>query len=176
MLRKAPGIDFERLSLKDALDLAVLVEQEAEERYAELADQMEIHRTEEAGAFFRLMVLNERKHGAELAARRKKLFGDAPRAVGRAMLFDVEAPEYDEARAFMSPKEALDVAMRSEQKAYAFFDAVVPRLPEGEVRALFEELRQEELHHQELVAKELAKLPAGERLPEDAFGDDPVAL
>jgi len=34
------GIDFASLSLKDALDLAVLVEEEARERYEEFADQM----------------------------------------------------------------------------------------------------------------------------------------
>ena len=33
------GIDFRALSLKDALDLAVLIEQEAEERYEEFAAQ-----------------------------------------------------------------------------------------------------------------------------------------
>ena len=38
-------IDFANLSIKDALDLAVLVEEEAEERYRELADNLEFHNT-----------------------------------------------------------------------------------------------------------------------------------
>lgn len=170
------GIEFDRLSLQDALDLAVLIEQEAEERYVELTDQMLAHHTEEAAAFFRFMAANEKKHGGELAARRQKLFGDAPRAVGRAMIFDVEAPDYDEARAFMSPRAALLVAMHSEQKAYAFFAAALPHITDAGVRALFEELRQEEIHHQDLITKELAKLPEGEGLPGDAFEDEPVAM
>ncbi len=174
MTTKTRGIDFENLSLKDALDLACLVEEEAEERYLELVHQMEIHRTEDAGAFFKFMAGNEKKHGAELGARRTKLFGDAPRAVTRAMLFDIEAPDYDEARAFMSPKEALLVAMRSEKKAYEFFDAALPHLKDAEVKALFEELRAEEIHHQDLIAKELQKLPDGPSIPLDAFVDDPI--
>lgn len=120
------------------------------------------------------MAGNEKKHGSELAARRNKLFGDAPRTVTRAMLFDVEAPDYDEARAFMSPREALDVAMRSEQKAFAFFDEALRHLTDPGVKALFEELRHEEIHHQDLIKKELAKLPEREGLPLDAFVDDPI--
>ena len=174
MTTKTRGIDFGTLSLKDALDLAILVEEEAEERYQELEHQMEIHRTEEAGAFFKFMAMNEKKHGDELSARRKKLFGDAPRVVTRAMLFDIEAPDYDEARAFMSPREALEVAMRSEQKAFAFFDAAIPHLADEGVKALFAELRSEEIHHQDLVGKELAKLPEGNGLPLDAFVDDTI--
>jgi rubrerythrin len=168
------GIELATISLKDALDLAILVEEEAEERYHELEHQMEIHRTEEASAFFKFMATNEKKHGEELSARRKKLFGDAPRAVTRAMIFDIEAPDYDEARAFMSPREAFQVALRSEQKAFAFFDAAIPHLKDTEVKALFEELRGEEIHHQDLVNKELAKLPERDGLPLDAFVDDPI--
>jgi rubrerythrin len=168
------GIDFGTLSLKDALDLATLVEEEAEERYHELAHQMELHRTEEARAFFQFMASNEKKHGEALSARRRTLFGEAPREVSRAMIFDIEAPDYDEARAFMSPREALLVAMHSEQKAHAFFQSALPHLKDADVLALFEELAAEEVHHQDLVARELAKLPEGDGLPLDAFVDDPI--
>lgn len=168
------GIDFGTLSLNDALDLATLVEEEAEERYHELAHQMEIHRTEEAAAFFQFMASNEKKHGEALSARRQALFGEAPRRVTRAMLFDIEAPDYDEARAFMSPRQALMVAMHSEQKAHDFFESALPHVRDADVKALFEELAAEEIHHQNLVARELAKLPEGEGLPLDAFVDDPI--
>ncbi|MGE0453470.1 MAG: ferritin family protein [Vicinamibacteria bacterium] len=167
------GIDFSRLSLKDALDLAVLIEEEAQERYLELADQLEAHRTPQAAAFFRTMATNEEKHGFELRQRREARFGDAPRAVSRAALFDVEAPEYDEARAFMTPRAALQVALRCEQKAHAFFVAALPGLQDAEVRTLFEELREEEVRHQQLVEQEMAKLPAG-GVDGEAFVDEPV--
>ena len=83
------GIDFRDLSLKDALDLAILIEEEAMDRYGELADQMDIHRTPDAAAFFRFMARNEAKHGAELSRRRHQRFGEEPRAVSPAMLFYV---------------------------------------------------------------------------------------
>lgn len=169
------GIDFTRLSLQDALDLAVLIEEEARDRYEEFADQMELHRTPEAARFFRFMAGNEEKHRVELAARRARLFADAPGRVSRAMLFDVEAPEYDEARAFMTARAALHSALRSETKAHAFFVEALPRITDGDVRTLFEELRDEELEHQELVQRELAKLPPDPELEAEAFADEPVS-
>ncbi len=168
-----PGIDLTKLSLKDALDLAVLIEEEAQERYLELAHQMEAHRTPEAAAFFRFMAQNEERHGFELRQRREARFGDAPRAVSRSAIFDVEAPEYDEARAFMTARAALRVALRCELKAHAFFEAALPGLQDAEVRTLFEELREEEVRHQQLVEKELAKLPEG-GVDGEAFVDEPV--
>ena len=76
-------IDFTNLSIKDALDLAVLVEEEAEERYRELADNLEFHNTKDAAGFFRFMVTCEAKHGEELQTKRKELFGDEPVSVDR---------------------------------------------------------------------------------------------
>lgn len=169
------GIDFGTLSLRDALDLAILIEEEAKERYEEFADQMELHHTEDAAAFFRFMAWNEEKHREELAARRGHLFQGELAGVTRAMLFDVEAPEYDQARAFMTAREAMQAALVSETKAHDFFVAALPRIQDADVRRLFEELREEEIEHLELVRKELAKLPPDPGHRPDDFGDEPVA-
>ncbi len=168
------GIDFATLSLQNALDLAVLIEEEARERYEELADQMEIHHTPEAAHFFRVMADNEEKHRSALAARRRERFGDAPSTVTRAMLFDVEAPDYDEARAFMTVRAALQTALRSEAKAHAFFAAALPRLQDAEVRTLFDELRNEEIAHQDMVRRQLAAAPPDPGLSADDFADEPI--
>lgn len=169
------GIDFAALSLKDALDLAILIEEEARERYEEFADQMHLHHTPEAAQFFRFMSGNEEKHRVQLLSRRTELFGEAPMAVSRQMIFEVEAPEYDEARAFMTPREALQAAFRAEKKAYAFFNQALPQLREAVVKALFEELREEEVEHQRLVLAELDKTPPDPVLRADDFADEPSA-
>jgi erythrin-vacuolar iron transport family protein len=168
------GIDFSRLTLVDALDLAVLIEEEARDRYLEFGEQMKLHHTPEAASFFHFMSGNEEKHRTELAARRAELFKDAPTSVDRSMLFDVEAPDYDEARASMTGREALQAAMRSETKAYQFFDQALPQITDAGVRKLFEELRQEELEHQDLVQRELDKLPPDPALGADNWEDEPV--
>jgi rubrerythrin len=167
-------IDFATLSLKDALDLATLIEQEARERYEEFVDQLELHHTKEAADFFRHMAINETKHGEELAARRKERFGDAPCVVTRAMLWDVEAPEYDQARVFMSARHAMEVALDAETKARTFFADALPHVTDPEVRELFKELHDEEVEHQELVKAHLAKLPPDAGVDADDYADGPV--
>lgn len=171
------GIDFAKLSAQDALDLAILIEEEAEERYHEFAHQMDTHHTPDAAGFFRFMAGNEARHREQLALRRAGEFGDAPSRMTRSMLWDVEAPDYDEARAFMSPRRAMEAALRCEQKAHAFFVGALGTIRDVAVRSLFEELRDEEVQHQDLVRRELAKLPPepeAEIDPED-FTDEPTS-
>jgi rubrerythrin len=165
----AATIDFASLSLQDALDLAILVEEEAQERY------LEQHHTEDAAKFFATMARNEQKHGEELRARRRSLFGDAPRRVKRSMLWDVEAPDYDQPRAAMSARQAMNVALASETKAHAFFVEAIPHLADPEVRKLFQELRDEEVLHQSLVREAMRGLPAGEEPDPGDYEDEPVA-
>ena len=175
METKTRAIDFETLSLKDAIDLATLVEQEAKDRYSELADQMEIHHNAEAARFFRHMLQVESGHEARLAERRRSMFGSEPRAVSREMIFDVEAPDYDEARHDMTVRDALNAALRSEEKAFAFFDAALARVKAAGVRDLFEKLREEEREHRERVLREIGKLPPEPSIDAGAFEDEPVA-
>jgi len=172
---KPAAVDFASLSLQDALDLAVLIEEEAQERYLEFVDQMEQHHTPEAARFFATMAKNEEKHGEELRARRRSLFGDAPRRVTRAMLWDVEAPDYDQPRAFMSARQAMAVALASETKAHEFFVSALPHVADPEVRALFQELRDEELLHQSLVREAMRALPPGKDAESGDYEDEPVA-
>lgn len=169
------GIDFARLSLKDALDLAIFIEEEAKERYEDFASQMETHHTPDSARFYRFMAGNEEKHRAELAERRGKLFPKDPVTVSRQMLFDVEAPDTDEARTFMTPRQALTVALRCEEKAWAFFDGALKAIKDAGVKELFTELRQEEVEHQDLVKAELAKLPADDKFRTEDFEDEPVS-
>jgi rubrerythrin len=170
----AAQLDFAGLDLQDALDLAILVEEEAQERYLELADQMEKHHTKEAAAFFVTMARNEQKHGEELRARRRALFGDAARRVKRALVWDVEAPDYDEVRAFMTPHEAMETALRSETKAHRFFVEALPHVADAEVRRLFQELRDEEVLHQTLVREAMSGLPPEPRADTSGYEDEPV--
>ncbi len=169
-------IDFANLTLKNALDLAILVEEEAEERYREFVHQMETHHSPGVARFFRFMAVNEAKHGQELAERREKIFGDAPREVERSMIFDVEAPEYYRTRAFMSVEEALDLAKDAENKAYEFFDKALPQIDDNDVRELFVELRQEEIEHIELVEKVRTKVEIEPDFDPDDFVDPPQGL
>jgi rubrerythrin len=171
----ADTVDFASLSLQDALDLAILVEEEAQERYLEFVDQMETHHTPDAAAFFAAMARNEQKHGEELRARRRSLFGDAPSRMERSMLWEVEAPDYDQPRAFMSARQAMRVALAAEAKAHEFFVRALPHIADPVVKSLFQELRDEEVLHQSLVREAMRSLPEGEEPDPGDYEDEPVA-
>lgn len=155
----AAQLDFSKLDLKDALDVAVLIEKEAEERYVWFASMLGERYPGDAADFFSMMARNEQRHGAELAERRRSLFGDAPSRVTADMIEDVEAPGSGTPRPNMSPRHALEVAMASEIKAYEFFDQALPGIKDPAVRQLFEDLRDEEAMHQGLLEKQKAKYP-----------------
>jgi len=168
------AIDLASLPLVDALDLAILIEDEAKDRYEEFVDQMELHHTPDAARFFRSMAGNEEKHGAELRERRQRLFPTAPRTVTREMLWDVEAPDYDAARVFMSARQAMQVALEAEIKAHDYFAAALVHITNPDVKALFTELRDEEIEHQDLVKAAMATLPPEPDANPDDYADGPV--
>ena len=153
-------LDLSKLSLMDALDLAKLIEMEACHRYQMFASQFGHSGTYDAGAFFASMAENEAKHGQELEARRKALFGDAPAKLTLDDLFDVEAPDMGAPRRGMSTMEAFEVGLAAEKKAHDFYDMALPGITNPEVRDLFTELRDEETEHVELLREAMAKLPA----------------
>lgn len=152
-------LDFATLVLKDALDLAVLIEMEAYERYHMFTNQLGHHFPGDAASVFASMAENEAKHGKELAERRTLLFGNAPVKVSRDDLFDVEAPEQGAIRSNMSTRRALELALAAEQKAYDFYDQALPHVTDLDIKALFTELRDEELEHVQLVEKAIDGLP-----------------
>ena len=152
-------LDFATLNLQDALDLAILIEKESEERYLWFADIIGSSYEGDASDFFTMMAGYERIHGDELAERRQVLFGDSPSQLNANMIDDIEAPDLGKPRAHMSPLEALDVAMESEIKAYNFFNDALPGIQDPSAKKLFEELRDEELEHQNLLEKQKLKFP-----------------
>lgn len=166
------GISFQKLTATDALDLAILAEQEAHERYLLLARQVGGRYAGDAADVFTVMATHEAKHGAHLAERRLRLFGKAPRTVTRDMLYQVEAPDLGSPRVFMSARQAFEVAAASEQKAREFFEEALRSTLDPEVRGLFAELRDEEAQHEAFVRARLAALPPGPDL-EDGDADEP---
>ena len=165
-------IDFSKLTLMDALDLAHLIEVEACNRYTLFAAQLGQRGVGDAASVFQSMVDNEKKHGDQLAKRRKTHFGDAPAKVTLDDLFDVEAPDVGAPSWNMSALNAFKVALAAERKAFAFYDQALPNVRQPDVKALFEELREEEAEHIRMVEGIISKLPPEAAIePEDQDAD-----
>jgi rubrerythrin len=164
------SLDLSKLSLMDALDLAILIEEEAHQRYKIFASQL--GRYHGAGTFFASMAENEAKHGNELLARRMALFGKTPMKVKLIDLFDVEAPDIGAPRRGMSTLQAFELGVASEKKAYDFYDMALPGITDPEVRTLFTELRDEETEHVEMLREAMAKLPPSASVETENDPDD----
>ena len=93
----------------------------------------------------------------------------------RSMLWDVEAPDYDQPRALMSARQAMQVALVSETKAHEFFVQALPHIADAEVKRPFQELRDEELLHQSLVREAMRNLPETGEPDAADYEDEPVA-
>lgn len=152
-------VDFSQLTLMDTLDMAALIEVEAFERYTLFAEQLGRGLADDAGSVFQSMAENEKKHGDELRERRRALFGDAPARVTLDDIFDVEAPDVGSPRWNMSVFNAYQVALYAEKKAFAFYDRALRTVQQPDVKALFEELREEEAEHVRMIEEIMAKLP-----------------
>lgn len=151
-------IDFSQLDLRDAFDLAIKIEEDAQRRYEQLAAAF-ADDAEGIGEVFRTMAVNERKHRDELAERRYSMLredaqpSDLPVAGG-----EMEGPEPQ-----ANPESALaalELVLESEQRALAFYREALERVPDRSVRALFEDLRDEEAEHVALVTNLLGRRAA----------------
>ena len=160
----AARVDFSQLTLMDTLDMASLIEVEAFERYSLFAKDLGRRLSNDAGAVFQSMAENEKKHGDELAARRRALFGDAPARVKIGDIYDVEAPDAGSTRWNMSEFWAYQVALHAEKKAFEFYDRALHTVKQPEVKALFEVLRDEEAEHVRMIEEIMAKLPASAKV------------
>jgi erythrin-vacuolar iron transport family protein len=170
-------LDFSKLTLMDALDLATLIEVEAQRRYVQFSEQLGTRDTDDAGAVFESMAVNEAKHGEQLAERRLALFGEERPKVRLDDIFDVEAPDFGAPRRDMSPLDAYLVALSSEEKAFAFYDQALRYVKHPEVKALFEELREEEAEHVQMLKAIIAKLPPSAAIgleDEDTYPNKPI--
>jgi rubrerythrin len=59
----------------------------------------------------------------------------------------------------MSVLKAYQLALYSEQKAFAFYDEALEHVSQPDVKTLFEELRDEEAEHVNMLVKIIANLP-----------------
>ena len=158
-------------TLDEFMALAVVMEIEAAERYAEFADAMEMCNNLEVAALFRKMADIEGKHSSQLMT---EMGWREPPALpaGRATWDGFEAPEtapIDEVHYLMQPYHALQLALASEQRAEAFFGRLARAATVATVKKAARELEAEEHEHVELVRAWMAKVPK----PDSDWATDP---
>ena len=109
---------------------ALAIEDDAAERYRELAEQMELHHNYALVPLFRMMASQEAEHAEQLRLRAIGMTLPRLAAWDHAWLH-AESPEsaaHDAVHYLMGPRQALAVALEGERRAQAFLDRKSTRL------------------------------------------------
>jgi len=158
-------------TLGDLLAHALRIEEDAEERYAMLADQMEVHNDPALAKLFRRFAGHEAHHAAEIRERMAGM--DIPALKPWQFRWDAdespEAVDFTAVRQGMTARAALELALQAERQALDFFRRIAAAAGDDELRSWAEEFAGEEAEHVRLVEGEIARLPPGEEAP----GEDP---
>ena len=106
-------------TLAELMAIALAIENEAVERYGELADVMEAHNNVEVAALFRRMQQIERRHADQI--REEMARQRMPMPASTATMPDADGPEtaaYDDVHYLMQPYHALSIALAGEEREH----------------------------------------------------------
>ena len=148
-------VDFSRLDAQDALDIAMVIEDEAQLAYEHLAEWVASDGNTEAAEFFKRMAGWEKRHKDQIATRRSELFGDAPPRHDESAPWQAEVPEYEALGREVSLRQAFEVAMGAETRAHDFYAEALDYVHEPQVVELFEWLKKAEVEHQRMLTEEM---------------------
>ena len=152
-------VDFSSLTGADVLDLGILAEEEARQRYQDFAATMaNKHGNAEAASFFAAMERHEGEHRDSLEEQRRLTYPDAPTRVDASFLFDVEAPDYGVTGAALSYEECLRLCLAAEERAERYYRDALPHAADPVVHDLLVQLADQEVRHQEQIRAELEAL------------------
>lgn len=145
-------------SLDELFALASAMETEAADRYSELANEMATQKREDLAAVFAQLAATERDHVDSVTrwsrARRGKVPDpklvrwEAPETFDAATMAELKATQ------LLTPYRALSMAVRNEERAFAFWSYVAAFTADPEIRTAAEAMAREELGHVATLRKE----------------------
>ena len=158
-------------SAAELLAHAHRIEADAAERYGLLAEQMEIHNNPDVAKLFRKLEWVEGLHADKIRDRAGETPLPALGPLDGTWPGDdsPEAVDLGEAHYLMTPWQALQMALKAERSAFAFYDRLAQTATDPEIKQLATEFAEEEREHVELVLKELEKHPP----PDKDWSHDP---
>ena len=153
---------------------ALAIEVEAAERYALLADQMEVHNNKEIAAIFHKMAAIESEHRGEIVRRAGDvLVGGSPVRFTWTGPDGPEAIAFEDAHYLMTPRQALLLARFNEERAVRYFEAVAGAATNPRIAAFAAEMAEDERQHVMWVDQWLEKFGLDE-VDWDEDTDPPV--
>lgn len=145
-------------SLDELFALANAMEKEAADRYSELAEEMRAQDRDDLAAVFAQLAAAEREHVDSVTRwsqlRRGKTPDPALVRWDAPETFDAEAMAEIKASRLTTPYRALAMAVRNEERAFAFWSYVAAFTADAEIRKAAEAMAREELAHVATLRKE----------------------
>jgi rubrerythrin len=145
-------------SLDELFALANAMEQEAATRYEGFADEMRLQNKTDLAAVFTQLAAAEREHVDSVARWSRSRLGRAPDpALVRwegPEIFDRETVAEIRTSRLLTPYRALSLAVRNEERAFAFWSYVAAFAEDTEIKRAAEAMANEELGHVSTLRKE----------------------
>jgi rubrerythrin len=143
----------------DLMARAYSMELEAQERYAQFAEQLETHNNREVAQVFRKLADIEALHAKSIL---EQMSWTSMPALPPAYAWDGEAPEtapFESVHYLMQPYHALEIALRCEIRAQKYFEDIAREADGDAVRQAAVELATEEREHVELIRGWMKRVP-----------------
>lgn len=145
-------------SLDELFALAHAMEQEAANRYGELADEMRRQDKGDLARVFAQLAAAEREHVENVARWSQARRGKAPDLAlvrwERPETFEENTATEVKTSRLMTPYRALAMAVRNEERAFAFWSYLAAYSEDPEIKTASETMAKEELGHVAVLRKE----------------------
>ena len=145
-------------SLDEFFALANAMEREAADRYTGLANDMQVQDKPDLATVFTQLAAAEREHVDSVARWSQSHLGKAPDPAlvrwDAPETFDSETAAEITTSRLMTPYRALSIAVRNEERAFAFWSYVAGFAEDPEIKKAAEAMAREELGHVAILRKE----------------------
>lgn len=139
---------------------AYAMELDASERYAEFADQMEVHNNVEVAALFRKLAQIEGLHASKILQEMGWPRMPEPMFPGAWPTEPPESAPVTELHYLMQPYQALELALRNEERAERYFKRIArAKSTPPEIRNLAASMAKDEKEHKRLIRGWMKKVP-----------------
>jgi len=144
-------------SADELMAIAHAMEQEAGRRYRTLAERMRIQGETGLAELFEFLCHVEGKHAEDVAERSRNLTGRLPDPARIRWELPEKFDDEDASSYLLTPYRALAIAVRNEERAFAFFCYMASNSASPGLRELAEQLASDELAHAALLRRERRK-------------------
>lgn len=156
-------------SLDELFALAHAMEVEAANRYTELAEDMRRQNKTALADVFTKLAVAEREHVDSVTRWSQSRRGKSPDSAlvrwQAAEILDAETADEIRTSRLITPYRALAMAVRNEERAFAFWSYVAAFAQDGEIKSAAEAMAREELEHVATLRRERRRTYHQERDP-----------